>query len=106
MGEPNFGQEYSQGNCSPDKPISYGPLFAWPPKAKALVIGHTGFDRIVTGEETSVDRSFDAHYLHHKYFEVNYADSMVRLDKWFGAFHDGTPEAREKMKERRRRRGT
>ena len=67
--------------------------------------GHTGFDRIVTGEETSVDRSYYAHYLHHKYFEVNYADGMVPLDKWFGSFHDGTPEAHEKMKERRRRRG-
>ena len=67
--------------------------------------GHTGFDRIVTGEETSIDRSYYAHYLHHKYFEVNYADGMVPLDKWFGSFHDGTPEAHEKMKERRRRRG-
>ena len=67
--------------------------------------GHTGFDRIVTGEENSVDRSYYAHYLHHKYFEVNYADGMVPLDKWFGSFHDGTPEAHEKMKERRRRRG-
>jgi sterol desaturase/sphingolipid hydroxylase (fatty acid hydroxylase superfamily) len=67
--------------------------------------GHTGFDRIVTGEEKSVDRSYYAHYLHHKYFEVNYADGMVPLDKWFGSFHDGTPEAHEKMKERRRRRG-
>jgi sterol desaturase/sphingolipid hydroxylase (fatty acid hydroxylase superfamily) len=36
---------------------------------------------------------------------VNYADGMVPLDKWFGSFHDGTPEAHEKMKERRRRRG-
>ena len=67
--------------------------------------GHTGFDRLVTGEKTSVDASSYAHYLHHKYFEVNYADGMVPLDKWFGSFHDGTPEAHEKMKERRRRRG-
>jgi sterol desaturase/sphingolipid hydroxylase (fatty acid hydroxylase superfamily) len=64
--------------------------------------GHTGFDRLVTGEETSVDASYYAHYLHHKYFEVNYADGMVPLDKWFGSFHDGTPEAHEKMKQRRR----
>jgi len=67
--------------------------------------GHTGFDRLVTGQETSVDASSYAHYLHHKYFEVNYADGIVPLDKWFGSFHDGTPEAHEKMKERRRRRG-
>lgn len=67
--------------------------------------GHTGFDRVVVGEEASVDTSYYAHYLHHKYFEVNYADGMVPLDKWFGSFHDGTPEAHEAMKARRIRRG-
>ena len=67
--------------------------------------GHTGFDRLVVGEDASMDASYYAHYLHHKYFEVNYADGMVPLDKWFGSFHDGTPEAHEAMKARRRRRG-
>ena len=67
--------------------------------------GHTGFDRLVVGENASMDASYYAHYLHHKYFEVNYADGMVPLDKWFGSFHDGTPEAHEAMKARRRRRG-
>ena len=50
--------------------------------------GHTGFDRIVVGEDASVDNPYYAHYLHHRYFEVNYADGMVPLDKWFGSFHD------------------
>ena len=67
--------------------------------------GHTGFDRVVIGEEASFDSSYYAHYLHHKYFEVSYADGMVPLDKWFGSFHDGTPEADEAMKRRRLRRG-
>ena len=62
--------------------------------------GHTGFDRMQTGENTSVDISYYAHYLHHKYFEVNYADGMVPLDKWFGSFHDGSPEAHAAMKSR------
>jgi sterol desaturase/sphingolipid hydroxylase (fatty acid hydroxylase superfamily) len=66
--------------------------------------GHTGFDRVVLGEETSFEASYYAHYLHHKYFEVNYADGMVPLDRWFGSFHDGTPEAHEAMKNRRMRR--
>ena len=66
--------------------------------------GHTGFDRIVTSDASSVDTSYYAHYLHHKYFEVNYGDGMVPLDKWFGSFHDGTPEAHEAMKDRRRKR--
>ena len=62
--------------------------------------GHTGFDRMQTGTNSSVDISYYAHYLHHKYFEVNYADGMVPLDKWFGSFHDGSPEAHAAMKSR------
>ena len=67
--------------------------------------GHTGFDRLVFNEDTSMEASYFAHYLHHRYFEVNYSDGMVPLDKWFGSFHDGTPEAHEAMKARRARRG-
>jgi len=66
--------------------------------------GHTGFDRVVLGEKASFEASYYAHYLHHKYFEVNYSDGMVPLDRWFGSFHDGTPEAHEAMKARRMRR--
>jgi len=62
--------------------------------------GHTGFDRMQTGDNSSVDISYYAHYLHHRYFEVNYADGMVPLDKWFGSFHDGSPEAHAAMKSR------
>lgn len=67
--------------------------------------GHTGFDRVVTGENSSVKNSYYAHYLHHRYFEVNYADGMIPLDKWFGSFHDGSEQAHYKMLERRKRRG-
>jgi sterol desaturase/sphingolipid hydroxylase (fatty acid hydroxylase superfamily) len=66
--------------------------------------GHTGFDRVVVGGEASMDTSYYAHYLHHKYFEVNYSDGMVPLDRWFGTFHDGTPEAQEAMNARRMKR--
>jgi sterol desaturase/sphingolipid hydroxylase (fatty acid hydroxylase superfamily) len=65
--------------------------------------GHTGFDRVVVGDKSTWDTSYYAHYLHHRYHEVNYADGMVPLDKWFGSFHDGSPEADEAMKARRRK---
>lgn len=68
-------------------------------------VGHTGFDRMQVNEKISVDNSFYAHYLHHRYFEVNYADGMIPLDKWFGSFHDGSAEMHQKMLERRKRRG-
>ena len=68
-------------------------------------IGHTGFDRMMVNKKRSIDNSYYAHYLHHRYFEVNYADGMIPLDKWFGSFHDGSPEAHERMLARRKRRG-
>ena len=45
-----------------------------------------------------------SHYLHHKYFECNYAgDTMNFLDKFFGTFHDGSEEATAKVMERLKR---
>ncbi len=63
--------------------------------------GHTGFDRVVTSDKSSLALPYYAHYLHHRYFVVNYADGSIPLDKWFGSFHDGTPEADEALKNRR-----
>ncbi|MDE2914508.1 MAG: sterol desaturase family protein [Paracoccaceae bacterium] len=66
--------------------------------------GHIGFDKLELTDEKGLDSHAYAHYLHHKYFEVNYgADGLVPLDKWFGYWHDGSKEADERMKERFRR---
>ena len=67
------------------------------------VIGHIGFDKVETGKDSAVNTHAYAHYLHHKYFEVNYADGMLPIDKWMGTWHDGTKSADEQMKERFRR---
>ena len=56
------------------------------------IVGHVGFDKIVLDEDRAMDTHAYAHYLHHKYFEVNYADGGIPLDKWFGTWHDGTKE--------------
>ena len=63
--------------------------------------GHTGFDRVVTGRDKSFHLPYYAHYLHHRLFEVNYADGTIPLDKWFGSFHDGSEAADEALKQRR-----
>lgn len=66
--------------------------------------GHIGFEKLELTKDTTVDSHAYAHYLHHKYFEVNYgADGLVPLDKWFGLWHDGSKEADEQMKARFRR---
>jgi sterol desaturase/sphingolipid hydroxylase (fatty acid hydroxylase superfamily) len=67
------------------------------------VPGHSGFDKVELGPDRMLDTNCQAHYLHHKYFEVNYSDGAVPLDRWFGSFHDGSPEADEAMKRRRKK---
>lgn len=66
----------------------------------APVPGHAGFEQVELGAHT-LDTHGYAHYLHHKLFEVNYSDGAVPLDRWFGSFHDGSPEAAARMKARR-----
>jgi sterol desaturase/sphingolipid hydroxylase (fatty acid hydroxylase superfamily) len=66
--------------------------------------GHTGFDKFVLTEGATVDSENYAHYLHHKYFECNYTDPLIPLDKWFGTFHDGSASAHEEMKRRLQKR--
>ena len=62
--------------------------------------GHAGFERIKTAEDKSFDSDSYAHYLHHKYFECNYADGIMPLDRWFGTFHDGSEESQERLRKR------
>ena len=69
--------------------------------------GHVGFERIKTSDHKSFDADSHAHYLHHKYFECNYADGILPLDRWFGTFHVGSAEAHKslqaRLKEKRRK---
>ena len=72
------------------------------------VNGHLGFEKFELTETTTLDSHAYLHYLHHKYFEVNYGgDGLVPLDKLFGTWHDGTPESearfRKRIVERKRR---
>ena len=67
--------------------------------------GHAGFEHIEIGP-VDIDTHGYSHYLHHKYFEVNYADGVLPLDKWFGSFHDGTPQGDAAMKARRLKRSS
>ena len=61
------------------------------------VVGHIGFDRVEAGDTTTIGTHAYAHYLHHKYFEVNYGDGAVPLDRWFGTWHDGSKEGEALM---------
>lgn len=66
--------------------------------------GHIGFDRLEITEETALKSHGYAHYLHHKYFDVNFGgDGLVPLDKWFGTWHDGSKAGQAQMDERFRK---
>ena len=79
-------------------------MFQLTSTAYGAIVGHIGFDKLEITEGQAVDSHAYAHYLHHKYFEVNYGgDGLIPLDKWFGTWHDGTKAADEQMKERFRR---
>ena len=68
----------------------------------APALAHSGFDKFVLHGKYILplgQRYF--HYLHHKRFECNYGgEHAVPMDAWFDSFHDGTPEADARIKER------
>jgi len=51
--------------------------------------GHHGFEGPVVEDKWPTGSYF--HYLHHRYFECNYGEAGIPLDKWFGTFRDGLP---------------
>ena len=65
------------------------------------IVGHIGFERLEFGGDAAQESHAYAHYLHHKYFEVNYCDNgILPLDHWFGSWHDGSPEGERLMQQR------
>ncbi len=72
--------------------------------AFGAIPGHVGFHKIEVGANGLIDSHAYEHYLHHKYFEVNYGAALIPLDKWFGTWHDGSAEGEARMQERYRRR--
>ncbi|MEY4751626.1 MAG: hypothetical protein RIQ60_3840 [Pseudomonadota bacterium] len=62
--------------------------------------GHIGFYRMEFGPHLSWETGSYIHFLHHKYFEVNYGDGLIPFDKWFGTFHDGSKDGEARMQAR------
>ena len=75
-------------------------LFQLTSTAYGAVVGHIGFDKLEVTDERAMDSHAYTHYLHHKYFECNYHDGTIPLDRWFGTFHDGSEEAHDAMNDR------
>ncbi|MGI9520827.1 MAG: sterol desaturase family protein [Hyphomicrobiaceae bacterium] len=65
-------------------------------------MSHTGFEKVLLSQEVGIESNSYFHFLHHKYFECNYGGTIAPMDQLFGTFHDGSPEAQERMQERMR----
>ena len=74
-------------------------MFALQWAAMAPAPGHSGFDKMEVTKKVSLPSDY-FHYLHHRYFECNYGTTLVPFDRWFGTFHDGSPETHADMTER------
>ncbi len=65
------------------------------------VNGHIGFEKLEITPGRALDSHAYIHYLHHKYFEVNYGgDGLIPFDVWFGTWHDGTKTGDTQMQAR------
>lgn len=63
--------------------------------------GHLGFEKFELTETRTLDSHAYLHYLHHRFFEVNYGgEGLVPLDYWLGTWHDGTPDSEQRFRKR------
>jgi len=60
-------------------------------------LAHAGFHKFVTKDERGFMADNFFHYVHHRFFTVNFGNEALPLDKWFGSFHDGSPDAQAAM---------
>ena len=77
-------------------------LFHLQHQSLTAATSHTGFESLVVKDKSRLALGTFHHQMHHRYFECNYGNLEVPWDKWFGSFHDGTEEAHERLKERKR----
>lgn len=77
-------------------------LFHMQHQCLTAATSHTGFEGLLVNDRNRLALGTFHHQMHHRYFECNYGNLEVPWDVWFGSFHDGTDEAHERMKERRR----
>ncbi len=80
-------------------------LFHLQHQALTAASSHTGYENLLIRDRRRLALGTFHHQMHHRYFEVNYGNLEMPWDKWFGSFHDGTPEAHSRLKGRRQRRG-
>lgn len=64
---------------------------------------HTGYEDLLIKDKRRLALGTFYHQLHHRYYECNYGNQEMPWDRWFGTFHDGTPEGTAETRARKKR---
>ncbi len=68
-------------------------------------ISHSGFSRLKLAGGIEAPAGDYFHHLHHRFFHVNYGNTVTPLDKPLGSWHDGSAAGKALVKQRMRRFG-
>jgi len=66
--------------------------------AGGALTDHTGYDSLLIKNKRVLALSSLFHQLHHRYFDCNYGNFDVPCDRWFGSYHDGTPQSTAELR--------
>lgn len=71
--------------------------------APGAAMTHTGYEDLLIKDKRRLALGTFYHQLHHRYYECNYGNQEMPWDRWFGTFHDGSPEATERTRSHKKR---
>ncbi|SLN70198.1 Fatty acid hydroxylase superfamily protein [Falsiruegeria litorea R37] len=66
-------------------------------------MSHAGYEDLLIKDKRKLALGTFYHQLHHRYYECNYGNQEMPWDRWFGTFHDGSPEATAETRARKKR---
>jgi lathosterol oxidase len=66
-------------------------------------MSHTGYEDLLIKDKRRLALGTFYHQLHHRYYECNYGNQEMPWDRWFGTFHNGTPEDTVETRARKKR---
>ncbi len=64
---------------------------------------HTGYEDLLVKDKRRLALGTFYHQLHHRYYECNYGNQEMPWDRWFGTFNDGTEEATQITRDRKKK---
>ena len=68
-------------------------------------VAHAGFSRLRLAGGFHVPAGDRFHHFHHRFFHINYGNSMAPLDKPMGSWYDGSAKGRTLVRQRMRKLG-